>query len=196
MRSGNFIAAALLAAILLSAGCAAVPATGEGARIAPGGAAMVAAIRAYGAAEDAGLVVQPLRDPRVEDLRADAVRLEAAGDVAGAARMLDEALGIVPGDPALLQERAEVALLQGDFALAGSLAEQAWSLGARVGPLCQRHQATLDPHLGQGVDVGGVGPIVGSDHDRTRGQGHDVASWPSVVRTNSVKPRFARRLIA
>lgn len=144
MRSGNFIAAALLAAILLSAGCAAVPATGEGARIAPGGAAMVAAIRAYGAAEDAGLVVQPLRDPRVEDLRADAVRLEAAGDVAGAARMLDEALGIVPGDPALLQERAEVALLQGDFALAGSLAEQAWSLGARVGPLCQRHQATLE----------------------------------------------------
>src|SRR5690606_14667783 len=134
----------VLAAVhLLAAGCATVPGQG-GAPGAPASDAMVAAIRAYAAADDAGLVVQPLRDPRVEDLRVDAARLEAAGDLAAAALALDEALEIVPGDPALLQERAEVAVLQGDFALAGSLAEQAWTLGARVGPLCQRHQATLE----------------------------------------------------
>ncbi|NLG60262.1 MAG: hypothetical protein GX538_08890 [Gammaproteobacteria bacterium] len=144
MRTCLPVPALLASLLLLAAGCTALPPADSGARAGPAGEAMVAAIRAHGADDEAGLVVQPLRDPRVEDLRVDAARLEAAGDLAGAARMLDEALGIVPDDPALLQERAEVALLQGDFTLAGSLAEMAWSLGARVGPLCQRHQATLE----------------------------------------------------
>lgn len=141
--------------VLLLAGCAAVP--GQG-RVPNGPAreAMVVAIRAHGAADGGGLVVQPLRDPRVEDLRADAAHLEAAGDLAAAARALDEALQVVPEDPALLQERAEVALLQGDVALAGSLAEQAWALGARVGPLCQRHQAMLEQVRWAGGDAAGA----------------------------------------
>lgn len=146
MRASCSLPVALVALALLAAGCAAVPVPGAGwgTVAAADGAAMVAAIRAWGSGDGDGLVVQPLRDPRVEDLRAGAGRLEAAGDIAGAARLLDEALEIVPGDPALLQERAEVALLQGDFALAGSLAQRAWSLGGQVGPLCQRHQATLE----------------------------------------------------
>lgn len=138
------ILATLALTTLLVAGCAAIPGGGQGATSAAARAGMVAAIRAWASADGEGLVVQPLRDPRVEDLRADAGRLEASGDIAAAAQRLDEALEIVPDDPAVLQERAEVAVLQGDFKLAAGLAERAWTLGAQVGPLCQRHQATLE----------------------------------------------------
>lgn len=155
MRTLNLLAATSAVLFVLTvAGCAAVP----GPPAAPGGPApetMVAAIRASAAADDAELTVQPLRDPRVEDLRADAARLEAAGDFAAAAAALDEAMAIVRDDPALMQERAEVALLQGDLALAGSLAERAYALGARVGPLCRRHWATLRQlRLGDGDMAG------------------------------------------
>jgi len=117
---------------------------------------MVAAVRAHAAADDAELAVQPLRDPRVEDLRADAARLEAAGDPAGAARALDEAMAIVASDPARMQERAEVALLQGDYALAQTLAERAYALGSRVGPLCRRHWATLEQLRQAEADAAGA----------------------------------------
>jgi hypothetical protein len=105
---------------------------------------MVAAIRAI-AGDGAGeLAVQPLRDPKVEDLREDAQRLEARRDYAGAADALDRAIAIVSDDPALLQERAEVALLDGDPAIAGALAERAHRIGSQVGPLCRRHWATIE----------------------------------------------------
>jgi|SRR5690554_349663 len=148
-------AAAASLVLLLAAGCAAVPARQE-ARNMPVPGDMVAAVRAQAVADDTELAVQPLRDPRVEDLRIEAARLEESGDIAAAARALDEAMAIVDNDPALMQERAEVALLQGDFALAGSLAERAWVLGAQVGPLCRRHWATLEQlRLGEG-DHGGA----------------------------------------
>lgn len=138
---------------LLLAGCGAGTRIGNPS-IAP--AAMVAAIRA--AAGDSGgeLAVQPLRDPRVEDLRAEADRLEAAGNVAGAVRALDEALAVVDNDPALLQERAELAVLQRDFALAAQLAERAFALGAQIGPLCRRHWATLEQIRLRAGDAAGV----------------------------------------
>lgn len=161
MRTLNILpAASLVLLALLAAGCTAVPVQ----RAVPGGPApadMVAAVRAHATSDDAELAVQPLRDPRVEDLRADAARLEAAGDFAAAAAALDEAMAVVPNDPALMQERAEVALLQGDFALAGSLAERAYALGARVGPLCRRHWATLEQlRLGEG-DAAGAASAAG-----------------------------------
>ena len=84
---------------------------------------MVATIRASAGDGEGELSVQPLRDNEVEDLRDQAHRLEAQGHVADAAKALDHAIEIVPGDPALLQERAEVALL-GDRA-AAHLAERA-----------------------------------------------------------------------
>jgi tetratricopeptide (TPR) repeat protein len=87
--------------------------------------------------------VQPLRDPMVEDLRAQAQAARAQGRYDEAAAALDRALAIVADDPALLQERAEAALLQRDFARAGKLAERAFALGAQVGPLCRRHWATI-----------------------------------------------------
>lgn len=105
---------------------------------------MVALIRDAGGDGDGELAVQPLRDPMVDDLRERAVALEAGGDLDAAVAALDQALEIVDGDPALLQERAELAVLQSDFERAGTLAERGFSLGSQVGPLCRRHWITLE----------------------------------------------------
>lgn len=106
--------------------------------------AMVAAIRASATGDDdSELTVRPLRDPMVEDLREDALRLESHQQYAEAAAVLDKALGIVADDPALLQERAEAAILQRQFDEAETLARRAFELGSQVGPLCRRHWATV-----------------------------------------------------
>lgn len=90
------------------------------------------------------LNVQPLRNAEVEDLRQRAERLQRQGFHADAAAALDQAIELVPDDPALLQERAEVALLLSDFARADGLATRAQALGSGVGPLCRRHWATRE----------------------------------------------------
>lgn len=105
--------------------------------------AMVATIRAAAGNDERELAVQPLRDPMVEDLRQSATRLETQQHYAEAAAALDKALAIVPEDPALLQERAEAALLLKDPAAAEALARRAYDLGAKVGPLCRRHWTTV-----------------------------------------------------
>jgi len=105
---------------------------------------MVAAIRATAGTGEGELAVQPLRDPAVEDLRQAASRFETQKQYADAAKSLDQALAIVPDDPALLQERAEAALLLGDFANAEKLAQRAYELGSQVGPLCRRHWKTVE----------------------------------------------------
>jgi tetratricopeptide (TPR) repeat protein len=128
--------AVVLAASLLAACTTAPPLTAV-----PDNApeAMVAAIRAAAGHAGEELAVQPLRDPMVEDLRAQAQQFERQRRYAEAGAALDHALRLVPDDPALLQERAEAALLAGDSASAARLAHQAWESGARVGPLCRRH---------------------------------------------------------
>ncbi len=110
----------------------------------PGPQERLAAIEAAAGVDDTELEVQPLRDPQVGDLRERAARARAAGDVATAVKALEHALQIAPDDPAVLQERAEAALLQGDHAQAGALARRAYELGSRVGPLCRRHWATIE----------------------------------------------------
>lgn len=107
-------------------------------------AQMVEYIRATGGDGDGELDVQPLRDSQVEDLRQRADRLQVQGHHADAAAALDQAIALVDDDPALLQERAEVAILLGDTAQAGELAARAQALGSGVGPLCRRHEATLE----------------------------------------------------
>jgi tetratricopeptide (TPR) repeat protein len=103
----------------------------------------VAAIRAAAGADDKELAVQPLRDPQVEDLREVAVTAVSSRDYAAAAEALNQALLIVPEDPAILQERAEVALLQRDFDRAETLAQRAFDMGSKVGPLCRQHWETV-----------------------------------------------------
>ena len=95
------------------------------------------------AATPGELEVQPLRDPMVEDLRQQAMRFEHERRYAEASAALDKALAIAPDDPALLQERAEAALLQQDVVKAVALAENGHHLGAKVGPLCRRHWTTV-----------------------------------------------------
>lgn len=95
-------------------------------------------------ADDRELAVQPLRDPEAQDLREDAVAAIAARDYPAAAAALNQALLITPDDPAILQERAEVALLQAEYERAETLAKRAFDLGSRVGPLCRRHWATIE----------------------------------------------------
>ena len=103
----------------------------------------VAAIRAAAGVDDKELTVQPLRDPQVEDLRETAAKALAARDYTVAAEALNQALLIVPEDPAVLQERAEIALLQRDFDRAETLAQRAFDLGSKVGPLCRQHGETI-----------------------------------------------------
>ncbi|NUS38166.1 MAG: hypothetical protein HOQ02_03975 [Lysobacter sp.] len=135
-----------LASVLLLAACAsappAPPPTPMLTHATPG--QMVAAIRAAAGRDPDELNVQPLRDPQVEDLREQAQRLEAQRRDADAAAVLDRALAITPDDPALLQERAEAALLLHDGATAERLARKAEARGAHVGPLCRRHWATVE----------------------------------------------------
>lgn len=137
--------APLLCALLLSA-CAGAPpqATGPTALTQATPEQMVAAIDAAAGSGEGELAVQPLRDPMVEDLREQAVAREAQGDLTGAVAALDQALEIVADDPALLQERAELAVLQQQYPLAATLAERAYAIGSQVGPLCRRHWATLE----------------------------------------------------
>jgi len=135
---------ALLLASALLAACATPP---PAAPPAPAfdAVAAVAAIRAAAGPADAKdeLAIQPLRDPAVEDLRAQARREEAAGRHAESAAALDRALALIPDDPAVLQERAEAALLAHDLPAAATFATKAHEVGAQVGPLCRRHWATL-----------------------------------------------------
>lgn len=104
----------------------------------------LAAVDAAAAAEDNELSVRPLRDPQIDDLIDSAHRKRAAGDLVGAAGLLDQALALVSNDPEVLQERAEIALLQRDYPAAEHYARQALALGSKTGPLCRRHWATIE----------------------------------------------------
>ena len=105
---------------------------------------LVANIRATAGNDEDELAVQPLRDPHVEDLRQQAAQLERNHVYRAAADVLDQALAINPSDPAVLQERAEVAILLRDFDQAETLARRGYDAGAKVGPLCRRHWATIE----------------------------------------------------
>ena len=138
----------LTLSILLSLGACTtnapvVPATPAMPKVAPE-QRLAAAIAASAGADDRELAVQPLRDPQVQDLRDAAAAAVAARNYAAAAEALNQALLIVADDPAVLQERAEVALLQADNQRAETLAKRAFDLGSKVGPLCRRHWATIE----------------------------------------------------
>jgi len=130
--------------LLVLAACASQPAVVAPASLTSASPeAMVAAVRASAGDDERELAVQPLRDPMVEDLREQALALESRQQYAQAAAALDHALTLVPEDPALLQERAEAALLLRDFEGAERIARHAYTLGAQLGPLCRRHWATV-----------------------------------------------------
>lgn len=103
----------------------------------------LAQVEALASSVDDELSVQPLRDPQVEDLREQARDARGQGDLAQAISALEHALSLLDSDPALLQERAELALLAADPHQAEQYARRALDLGSRTGPLCRRHWATI-----------------------------------------------------
>src|SRR5690606_31391655 len=127
--------------VLLGACSSPAPPPGPQAR-APAAPArdVVAEVRAAAQGEDV-LEVDPLRDRDAEDWRLQAVRSEAAGDLAGAAQALERALEIAPGDPELLQFSAEVLLARGELDQAEQRAWEAFQRGPQLGPLCRRNWA-------------------------------------------------------
>ena len=106
-----------------------------------GSAELLQQVRSAGQVGDE-LDVQPLRDPRVEDLRASAMQAEQRGDYAGAARLLAQAALLTPEDPDLLQWQAEMALVAHDWTRAETLATHSWDRGPKLGGLCRRNWTT------------------------------------------------------
>lgn len=104
---------------------------------------LVAEVRAAGADGDDALEVQPLRDPVVEDLRANATRAETAGKHEEADGYVKQALDYLPNDPELLQWRAELLLAQDFFDEAAILANRSFEQGPKLGALCRRNWTTI-----------------------------------------------------
>ena len=104
---------------------------------------LVASIRAAGAREKSVISVNGVMDPGVAALKDAAAREEGAAQYAQAAASLDQALKLSPDSPDLLQDRAEIAIRQKDFAKAEALARKSWALGPKLGPLCARNWQTI-----------------------------------------------------
>src|SRR5690554_3911489 len=149
----------VLSAVLLVACASAPQAPGPAAR-AFDTAGAVSAIRAAGQASGAELVVTPVADPGVTDLREDARQFEQQGRHEDAAEALDAALALRPGDAGLLQERAEAALLLGDLETAEELARRLTVSGTGAGPQCRRHWETLAQVM-EATRPAAVDPVTG-----------------------------------
>lgn len=134
---------ALLGVLLLSACGSSAPPPARGTPVVkPDPVAMVAAIRAASVGDD-DLFVQPVRDPRVDELRARAEAQEARGEYKAAALTITEALKIAPADNELLQWRAELSLLRRRWADAERQANEAYEKGTKLGGLCRRSWSTI-----------------------------------------------------
>ncbi|MCX7032617.1 MAG: hypothetical protein NT046_01385 [Arenimonas sp.] len=130
-------------ALLLVACSGGSPPAGKGrASARPDVATQVAAVRAAGVNGNE-LEVQPLRDPQVEDLRVQAEAQEARRELKKANATLDRALVLSPGDPDLLQWKAELALLGRAWVAAEQLANDSFQKGPKLGGLCRRNWTTI-----------------------------------------------------
>ncbi len=134
------VGAMALALVACSSGA---PPAGKGRSSAkPDVVSQVAAVRAAGVNGNE-LEVQPLRDPQVEDLRVQAEAQEAKRELKQANATLDRALVLSPGDPDLLQWKAELALLGRAWMAAEQLANDSFQKGPKLGGLCRRNWATI-----------------------------------------------------
>ncbi|WP_199100210.1 tetratricopeptide repeat protein [Dyella sp. ASV21] len=104
---------------------------------------ILASIRAAGEKEKSVIDVNPLRDPGVAALQDAADGDLRTGQYDAAAGKLDQAMKLSPNSPDLLQDRAELAIHQKDYATAEQLARRSYELGPRLGPLCARNWQTV-----------------------------------------------------
>lgn len=135
---------ALATLAMLLSGCASLQPveTAQPADPVPPPRDLIAELYAMVEADDS-IVVEPLPDPEIEDLREAAHRALALRDLEQAAGKLALALQIRPGRPDLLQLRAEVALGQRALDEAEQFAIESFELGPRLGPLCRRNWAAI-----------------------------------------------------
>lgn len=151
LRIGPVLAAVFLAACATQAPVEAPP---RPPTLAP--ATMIAAIRAAGEREQSVIAVHPLADPGIAAWEQAAAASVQAGHYDAAAATLDHAIRQSPDSPDLLQDRAEVAIYQHDYALALKLAQHSWSIGPRLGPLCARNWETIVQLRKEAGDTGGA----------------------------------------
>ena len=115
---------------------------------------MLGIIRANDAVSNE-LVFQALSDDTVMDMREQAMRLETQGNYDAARELLDKALVLQNSDPSALQQRAELAIREGDWPSAERLAMKSFDSGAKLGQLCRRNWLTVHyarKAQGQGLD--------------------------------------------
>lgn len=113
----------------------------------------VSEIRAEAAKIDQGGGAYPLADADVLWLRKRALTLEQERKFEEAERVLSEALGLRQDDPALWQQRAEIALFRRDFEHAEAHARRAEALGIDFGELCVRIRLTQAAAREEAADV-------------------------------------------
>ena len=106
-------------------------------------ARMLADIHEAGADDHSVLQIHPLGRSGIDALAARAKTAMHTGDYARAGSLLDRALVLDPKAPNLLQDRAEVALANGNWPRAARLARKSVQYGPRVGALCARGWQTL-----------------------------------------------------
>ncbi len=138
----RFLIPGAMALALVACSSGAPPAAKGRSSAKPDVVSQVAAVRAAGVNGNE-LEVQPLRDPQVEDLRVQAEAQEAKRELKQANATLDRALVLSPGDPDLLQWKAELALLGRAWAAAEQLASDSFQKGPKLGGLCRRNWTTI-----------------------------------------------------
>lgn len=130
--------AATIFAALVLAGCAGAPPEPPPPPPAPK-VDRVAIVRNGAEASTESVELIPLQNPAVEYLRAQATRLETQGKFPAAAQKIDQALGIEPGNPQLMQLKAEALLRAEKYLDAEKMAMKSYETGQHIGRWCTRN---------------------------------------------------------
>ena len=100
-------------------------------------------IRAQAKSLATAVIVDPLPDPALTDLKALATEQEAKQQYGEAHATIDRAIAIRPEDPGLYQWQAELALQQSKYAEAEALASKSYEMGPKLGEICARNWLTI-----------------------------------------------------
>lgn len=141
MSQRTLLTLALPLALVL-AGCAS-PSPEPPPEPAPPAPDPVTELRETARAASSALEVEPLQDPAVDALVAQAERDERRGDREAALKAIVEALTIEPDNPRLWQLRAELLLGLGRYLEAEEAAMRSYRRSAQLGQWCMRNWLVL-----------------------------------------------------
>lgn len=150
MSRHGWIGLPLVVFATLLASCASTPSTGPDAAAPPPSSPaekrrLLDELDELAAAadKDSVLDVAPLRDSNAHDWLAEARDAFRDKHFDDSRHAIEEGLALSPEDPELLQLRAELDLLAGDWRAASLGAYRAWQHSAKLGELCRRQWATI-----------------------------------------------------